>query len=305
MPKFRSIGDLTWQQANDSIKISDMPGDGGGAGPIGFVITGGASGLPPSSGLIGFQLFPGSHFADGTDSLGQIGTDITAFNSGNDRDFNVVGGGTINLPDGFFAASVRSIVTGNQDGVSDFGVQFLPSDPVLNYTNNISEPPSNTRKSNPSWDGSKGTVTISTDFSNSTVVNPTAIAFYRDSEPLASVPWVDGITTYSYDDVVFAPGTYSYTAVVYKYGSPNRVSDESAPVSVEFESGPPNFTITGSGGFDLGGSATIIFNIDPSGIYVLVPNKTHDTIYTDVTSSNETVDVAFPIPMIKTFFSGK
>lgn len=300
---FRNIDSLTWQQANDSIKISDMPGDGG-AGPIGIVIFGGASGLPPNNGMIGFQLFPGSHFADGTDSSGNIGTDITAFNSGDDINFNVVGGGTITFPDGFFASSVRSIVTGNQDGLSNFDIQFSYSNPILSYDQTITETPHNTRLLNPVWDGTKGTVTVKTDFDNSTIVNPTAIQFYRNGNPLASIPWVGGTTEYSFDDVVFSPDTYIYTAVVYKYGSPNTVSNESPSASVTF-GGTPTFSIVATGGFELGGTAIFGFLVDPSGLYKLTIGKTHDTIYVDSSVDDTTVDVKFPDPFIKTFYSGK
>jgi hypothetical protein len=302
---FKDIGNLTATQANDSVKISDMSGDTG-VGPPGLVIMGSAIGLPPSDGGYGYQLFPGGHFVNGTDSFGDIGTSITAFNSGDDINFDIVGGGTLTFTNGFWKSSVRGLLTGLliDDAICDFEIQFTILNPVLSYDPNIAETPNNIQRSNPTWNGVKGTTTISADFTNSTVVDPTAIAFYRDDLPLASIPWVNGITSYSYDDVVFAPGIYTYYAVVYKYGSPNTVSGPSDSISVEFGH-IPTFEIVGEGGFTLGGTALFDFGIDPAGIYKLVLNKTHDTIYLDVNVDGTTKNVKIPDPFIKTYFSGR
>ena len=50
----------------------------------------------------------------------------------------------------------------------------------------------------------------------------------------------------------------------------------------------------GSGGLDLGGSALFSFLVDPSGIYKLTVNKTHDTIYDNVAGGATTVNVKIP-----------
>lgn len=66
----------------------------------------------------------------------------------------------------------------------------------------------------------------------------------------------------------------------------------------------PRFDYVMSGGFDLGGSPTIQLLGNPSGIYTLVPNKTHDTLYERNAGSLTEQDVKIPDPFIKTAFVG-
>jgi len=58
----------------------------------------------------------------------------------------------------------------------------------------------------------------------------------------------------------------------------------------------------GLGWLDLGGSATVVFFIDPSGIYTITKDKRYDTLYAE---DPNTVDVAIPTPFIKTAIVGE
>lgn len=299
---FKELNNLSISEANSSVKISDMSGDGG-VGPSGFTLFGFAHDILPNNNAQSLSIFPSGEFVVGNGSATTLSVQKSFVNSGNDKQFDYAGG-SITFTDGFWAASVRALLTGTV-GLVDLEIEFGTDNPVLQYDQNITETPINPSNTTPSWNGSQGSTTISVDFDNSDVVNPTAIAIYRDNLPLASIPWVNGITTYEYTDTVFAPGIYVYTAVVYKYGSPNTVSDFSPSISVTF-GGVPSLELEMSGGFDLGGIFVFSFVTDPSGIYKLVIGLRHDTLYNredplDIT----TVDVAIPNPFIDTFFAGK
>lgn len=60
---------------------------------------------------------------------------------------------------------------------------------------------------------------------------------------------------------------------------------------------------SGGGGIDLGGAATIVFSINPSGIYTITPGKLHDTLYERL-GETTTINVKIPDPFIKTAFLG-
>jgi len=61
----------------------------------------------------------------------------------------------------------------------------------------------------------------------------------------------------------------------------------------------PKVILVGSGSIDFGGTADFVFIGDPSGIYTLVPNKTHDTLYERL-GATTFVDVKIPDPIFKT-----
>ena len=90
----------------------------------------------------------------------------------------------------------------------------------------------------------------------------------------------------SAEDVTYTVQTYSIT-----------LSDISVPVEVEFI--VPDITVIGSGGIEFGGTAIMVFIYNPSGIYTLVPGKTHDTLYERI-SGIDSQNIKIPDPFIKT-----
>jgi hypothetical protein len=58
------------------------------------------------------------------------------------------------------------------------------------------------------------------------------------------------------------------------------------------------------GGISFGGSATLIFLVDPSGIYGLIPDKTDDTLYNRIEDPPTSIDVKIPNPFVKTAYFG-
>lgn len=64
-----------------------------------------------------------------------------------------------------------------------------------------------------------------------------------------------------------------------------------------------NLNVDGSGGLEIGGSALLVLSVDSSGIYTLVKDKTHDTLYERVAGITS-VDVKIPDPTAKTGYLG-
>lgn len=94
------------------------------------------------------------------------------------------------------------------------------------------------------------------------------------------------------------PGVYTVTLIpivlapVVSLGPPTTVSSL-VPI-----------IMTMSGGIDLGGSPTIQYIGDPSGIYTIVPGKTYDTLYERIPSVTSQ-DVKIPDPYIVTAYVGE
>lgn len=61
--------------------------------------------------------------------------------------------------------------------------------------------------------------------------------------------------------------------------------------------------VTGSGGFELSGAGVVIASVDISGIYEIQDNKRNDTLYVR-DGSEDTVDVEIPRPHYRTAFFG-
>lgn len=71
--------------------------------------------------------------------------------------------------------------------------------------------------------------------------------------------------------------------------------------------GSGDIIMTGSGGFELDSAATVVNNVDASGLYFLNPNKTNDTLYLRNPIGADPIDtevVKIPNPKIKTFYAG-
>lgn len=133
---------------------------------------------------------------------------------------------------------------------------------------------------------------------------------HRDGQLVAVLP--PGVTSYV-DTVV--PGEYVYTFWFYTYpgegiSEPTSYELTSEPVvgapDIYFSGGEgaDGVSETGLGGIDFGGFADIILITDPSGIYTLVKDKRHDTLYNR--ADTDSIDVRIPTPYAKTgFLPGK
>lgn len=293
-------------QANDSVDLVNIPGDGG-VGPSAIVIfafNDPDGSLTPSDPFTTIQLFPSSHFTSGSDSNGNISVTATLVNSGDDKIYNIAGGGSFSFADGFWKGNVRAQLVSLIDSNITFFVQFSTLAPE-DFTPDTSDPPDNVDASNISYDvdEDKGEVTISWDYDNHDSFDPVAFAVLRDGNFVASVPFDPLVTSYEFPDVVFnADGnTYEYTVAAYKYG-PDTISPETPSVPVVFSGSTPNIDVTGSGGLDTGGAPAMVLIADASGIYTLTPDSRHDTIYDR--SNTSTLNVEIPTPFFKTGFIG-
>lgn len=284
---FRSISGLNNARIAGGLNIGEIPGDGG-AGPTAFIVFLSASGLVPGTGTI--ELLSPTNFpisASGADGNGNLSVTTTWVNSGDDIHFNQSGGGSGAIPDGFWAQA--QLIRGTLSLINDqiaVDIQFGDAD-VLSFPNSLTDPPTNPNHSNDTWDGSQGQTTLEWDAASSE--SPIGTAIIRNGVVVASIPYVAGANTFI--DTVFASGDYIYEFAFYKY--PDEISPPTAPFTVSF-GGSSTFEMTGSGGFDFGGSALFQFLVDPSGIYKLTSGKTHDTIYDNSAGGNTTVNVKIP-----------
>lgn len=290
-------------EGNDGVTVIDMQG-GGGAGPSDFTYGASASGLPPNDPLITLQIFPSGAFDAGTDSLGQIGV-LKTFTGLSDDIHYAYSSGTATFGNGVWQGNVRAILTGVTGHTIDLDIQFISPD-LTTYNPSPTTPPTNPSNHDVSYDPDKdaGHVTLTFDYTNADALNPIGIAVLRNGVVVSSIPWVNGVTSYSLVDTVYTPGggNYTYTFKAYKY-SGTLVTAASSGTVVSFGGVLPDITVTGSGGLTLSGAATFVFIGDVSGIYTLTPNLTHDTLYdrTGLTTQN----VAIPDPFIITAYLGK
>lgn len=67
--------------------------------------------------------------------------------------------------------------------------------------------------------------------------------------------------------------------------------------------GGGTLTLTGAGGVELGGTASVILSVDMSGLYILVVDKRHDTMYAR-DASEDTIDMKIPRPFGRTYLFG-
>jgi len=112
-----------------------------------------------------------------------------------------------------------------------------------------------------------------------------------------------GITEFVDGEVV--DDTYFYRVRAFKGdGNPanSGYSNYTAEESIDFQQ--PDIIIIGSGQVDIGGSSPLQLIGEPSGIYTLVKDKTHDTLYERQAGTTTSVNVKIPDPYIKTAFIG-
>lgn len=122
---------------------------------------------------------------------------------------------------------------------------------------------------------------------------------------IGSVP-INGNGTYAFTHTFVGSGftgsnTPKFTYRFYLY-SAELDSISSLSSSSSFVGGVPDLEVTGSGGISFGGSSSIVTIGEPSGIYTLVKDKTHDTLYERQSGTTTSINVKIPDPYIKTGF---
>ena len=308
------ITGLDHNTADAGLPISSIPVISGAKGIVtDFSIIWGGDGLPPSDGAIGIigAPYPGAGaIATGTDSLGAIGV-AKSFTLGppsfdNDTIWSTTSGELV-LVDGFWASDVRVFIS-DITGTRRVRIDILVLE-LSDLTESLTSTPDDLVDSNPSWDPveEEGSVDLNWTFDNTLAEDPSGFSILRDDglgagpQIIGTVPWVNGVTAYSYTDYFNIVGTYTYTIVIYKYGTPNVVSPPSSPPVVVVVGGAtPDISITSDMSLTFEWTSLQIFITDPSGIYGLIPNKTHDTLYNR--SDETSIDVKIPNPFVKLAF---
>lgn len=300
---FLSKSDISVTDLAHGIRMADIPGDRGAVQSFILIIS--INGLTPGTFCSVAILSPtGTPLSNSgpADAFGDLSISTTWVRDTDDTHWLQVAHGAGVFPDGFW----NLIITGNFAPIDNpsggIDIQFGTED-VISYNSDLSDTPTNPTHGTPNWDGSKGNIDLGIDYANSSMEDPDSIAVVRDGAVVGTIPWVNGITSYTYTDVVFAAGTYTYSFFVYKY--PNSRSADSTSFSADF-GGVPTLELVMSGGFNMGGVMGFNFLVDPSGIYKLTPGLLHDELYNradplDITTEN----VAIPNPFIDTFFAGK
>lgn len=297
---------VTAQAANDGFPIASMASGPRGAGPTTIVIMATADHiLPLDCESCSILLYPGTRLAVGA-SNGSVGVISTLASTGNDKVYDVVSGSQATFVDGFWAGELRALVSAVNlvDVTVDFSISwsaFSASD----FVPGLVSSPTNVNAGEPSWNSEtgEGSVNITFQYTNPTAENPAGFMILREldgiTEEAGSVPWTDGVVDYNFTDFVFVAGDYSYTVMAYEYVDFTS-SPESDPVIVSFSGVTPDISYVGTLLADFALASEFVFIGDPSGIYTIVPNKRHDTLYerTDVDS----IDVKIPDPFVKTSF---
>lgn len=303
----RSRTGLTYQQAFDSITIASIPvisGVGGGPISAAFILFGGSN-LPHNDPSIGLQIFPGEKTSSGTDSSGNISVTMTIVNSGDDKTFDIAGGGQAVFSAGFWANSIRG-VSNTADGVYEFYIDASVLE-LSDFTESLTDTPGGLNSSSPSFnpETEEGQVDLTFTYNNADGEDPVSLAILRDggsgAEIIGYVPWEDGTILYSYTDYVFSGGSFTYTIRAYKYDPSPAISPPSGSIIVSFSESLPDISVISDLMVDISLNSDVFFIGDPSGIYTLIKDKTHDTLY-ERSGLTDSVDVAIPTPFIRTAF---
>lgn len=301
MSGFKQILDLSKAAVEAGIRVGDIPGDGG-LGPTTMTIIVTSHGFTPNDFGASIIVVPPIGFASGSDGSGDLGLAEDYGGTGDDKTFNVAFDGVWTFDDGFWQSTI--VVFPNQVGVlTDITIIF--SNPDLDdFTEPEDEIPGNLTLISQSYevDEDKGEDTFSFTYQNTFNTDPTGFAITRDDVLVGSVPWTNGVTDYTYHDIVFtAAGLHAYKVYAYKYDDGSK-SGPAGPLDVTFGGDSPDIIMIGSGGYTLGGGAIFVFVEDASGIYRIVANKTNDTLYDR--NTDDTMDVKIPDPFVDTGFIG-
>jgi hypothetical protein len=282
------------------IRVNEIPGDASGLGPLVATVLVTASGL--DSGDI-LQMFPSNKF-DVAGGPGDASVLTTFTNNGDDKSFPTTGpANPVNLVEGFWNQEFRFTLatTTGVNTLDQIQVSWV-SLGIGDFTPNPGIPkPTNLEIINAEFieDEDKQEVTLSWDSNDPTAeghvivqTDPNAVETIVGSVP-------EDITEFTVIIENPIEGVYGWTVQTYTYG-PDEISDPSDPEVLEI----PNFLITMAGGISFGGSATLIFLVDPSGIYGLIPDKTDDTLYNRIEDPPTSIDVKIPNPFVKTAYFG-
>lgn len=291
------ITGLSHEEADEGVPINSMTLISGTmpAPVTDFSIIWSGQDLPPNNVTIGLQGFPwsfGGKSATGTDSNGAIGA-VGSFTiqPGEDNIYDLSGGGSVELEDGFAQQEARVFIS-DITGTRSIRIDMLGLD-----VNDPGDWPG----SDPPADPSDLTADEITEESvllswTNNGDDPTGFIIVRDDEGVASVP----ATKTTYRDRVTSPaGTKNYKVIAYK-GTSKSGSSNTLPVTF---TGAPDVNVVGSGGMVFDGVATVVLISDPSGLYTLVEGKRHDTLYNR--AGDPFIDVKIPNPFGKTGFVGE
>lgn len=304
----QQIEGLSHDIADVGIPIASVPIISGSKGIVTiFSINWGGRDLPPLDAAISIQgaPFPGGSgaFAVGTDSNGSIG--VTGSGNLFPPDYNPTefstSAGTLVLVDGFWGSDIRAFIN-DSTGTRRFTIETL-SLALTDLVETLNDVPENVQitrvEPNPVVDGE--TETDLTWTYDNLGEDPHGFTVIRDGEIIGTVPFETGEDEYTYTDYLEEDGTYTYTIRTYKLtgldgGSTSPPSD------------PPIIVTTGDSLIIYSAEMTLAFEwnsvmafiVDPSGIYGLIPNKTHDTLYNR--GEEDSVDVKIPDPFVKLAF---
>lgn len=284
---------LSWDVANAGVYL---PGNGGG--PLIGVVFATVNGIQPEDcEFCTIQLFPSDRFSIGATN-GSIVVTCTFTNAGDDKIYSVTGGGSpAVMPDGFWGQKFRAAVSvADHSNVSIVFTVEWEEHNILSYPETMSEqtttPELVSSSNNTDIDKKENEVTFS--YNNAAAENPVAFAVVQNKGGVktiaTSIPFTSGTVDYTVIDATIDIGDdvpVTYTIIPYRLGPPARTA-ESEP------SGEFDFIITMGLEFAEDFSSIMLLLADPSGIYTLVPGKTHDTLY-ERTGVNH-VDMAIPEP---------
>lgn len=298
-------------QADEGIPINSLPVVSGSKGIVtDFSIIWGGDELPELDLSIGLQGFPypgAGAIATGTDSNGSIAVAKSFTIGADDTQWSTTSGNLV-LADGFWASEVRVFIS-DITGTRRVRIDILVLE-LSDLTETLADIPENLASANETWDPTggleedgEGSVDLTWTFDNALAEDPDGFAVIRDGQIVGTVPFESGEENYDFTDFVDTEGIYSYTIVTYKYGSPNVMSPPSSPpVDVEFAGGvSPDISVVSDMALALDWNSIMAFITDPSGIYGLIPNKTHDTLY-NRNAEETSINVKIPDPFIRTAF---
>lgn len=320
---YKFIDNLSNLEGFNGVKVKDIPG-GAGIGPQFVTIFWYAVGLVPlSTGtLLGY---PGNPIGvdDGpVDASGILAASRALLYDEATGTYNQVAGGAVPFPDGFWNTVIRVECDRGDEGTRQIQLELSVLDPTDAGDFPDAPPPPNVPNT-PTValiPGDEGLVDVGVTSNTALIADETGISIERRKtdgsntwETIASIPssaapsWPiyptfrDNLTTNG-QFIEPIPGLYRYRARAYKwtaiFRSVTAPSPESPEIDFEDDGPTPTLEYTMSGGLDLGGSPSIVFIVDPSGIYTLVKDKTNDTLYNRAGDTSVTVKI--PDPFIKT-----
>lgn len=295
------IDGLDHNTADAGIPINSLPIVSGFGGVVtDFSIIWGGDGLPPNDGAISIQGFPyagAGAIATGTDSNGSIGVAKT-FTINNDAGtLWSTTAGDVTLADGFWAQDVRVFIS-DITGTRRIRIDILSLE-IPDFTPDLNDTGENLSYSDESWDPVEelGSVDLTWDYTD-LGENPDGFIITRDGDVVGTKPI--GANPQTFTDQPRTSGVHTYCVRAYTYNPP-RISACSNTVSPDFGGGDsPDINITSDMELAFEWNSIMAFITDPSGIYAMIPGKTHDTLYNRAVETS--VDVKIPNPIVITAF---